>query len=91
MLCTGVITYLVLIIIEYGVLKTIKQLIFQHIKRTYPSNAPEVDDEDVQAEKDSINKMTPEDLKSETLAMQNVSKFYGRFCAVNKFSISIKR
>lgn len=69
----------------------IKQIIFQYINRTYPDNGPGADDDDVLAERDRIKNMTPQELKSETMVMQDVSKFYGKFCAVNKMSVSIKR
>lgn len=92
MLCTGVGAFLILIIIEYGALRMIKQVIFQYIKRIYPDNTPSgVDDDDVLAERDRIKNMTPQELKSEMMVMQDVSKFYGKFCAVNKISVSIKR
>lgn len=91
MLFTGIVAFLVLNMIEYGLLRIIKQFLFRYIKRTYPSNASEVDDDDVSAERDRINNMTEQELKSETLVMKNVSKFYGKFCAVNKMFVSIKR
>lgn len=61
------------------------------MKRSYPDNGPETEDDDVAAEKDRINNMSPQELQSETMVMQNVSKFYGKFCAVNKISVAIKR
>lgn len=92
MFCTGIVAYIVLICIEAGALKMAKQLIFKLIKRTYPEDdANDVIDDDVLAEKERINRMEEHELKSETLVMQNVSKFYGSFCAVNKLSVAIKR
>lgn len=89
---TGILTYLILILVEAGAIKMVKQLVFKHIKRTYPGgDANETIDDDVLAEKERINRMGLHELKSETLAMQNVSKFYGSFCAVNKFSVAVKR
>lgn len=89
---TGIVVYLILVAIEAGVLKMAKQLIFKHMNRTYPSDdANGVIDDDVLAEKERVNSMGVQALKSETLVMQNVSKFYGSFCAVNKISVAIKR
>lgn len=92
MFCTGIFAFIILIMIEAGAIKMAKQLIFKYIDRTYPSvDANEVIDDDVLAEKERINCMGQQELQAETLAMQNVSKFYGSFCAVNKISIAIKR
>lgn len=91
MIFTGVAAYIVLIGIELGGLRLVRQLIFRYMKRSYPDNGPETEDDDVAAEKDRINNMSPQELQSETMVMQNVSKFYGKFCAVNKISVAIKR
>lgn len=92
MFCTGIVVYIILIIVEAGAIKVVKQMIFQQMNRTYPkANENECIDDDVLAEKERINRMGLQELKSETLVMQNASKFYGSFCAVNKFSVAIKR
>lgn len=92
MICTAIVAYIVLLLIEAGAIKMAKQFIFKYINRKYPSaDANETIDDDVLAEKERINRMEENELKSETLVMQNVSKFYGSFCAVNKFSVAIKR
>lgn len=90
MLCVGVVAYIVLIVIEVGVMKMIKQLIFPSIKRNYPNDNPVIDD-DVLREKERIDRMAPNELKSETMVMKGVSKFYGSLCAVNKTSIAINK
>lgn len=90
MLCEGIVAFICLILIEMGVIRMIKQVIFPHIRRHYPINTSVIDD-DVFREKERIDKMTLKQLKSETLVMQNVSKFYGSLCAVNRTSIAIKR
>lgn len=89
---TGAIAYIILIIIEAGTIKMAKQFMLKHIKRAYPNvDASEKIDDDVFAEKERINRMGLLELQSRALVMQNVSKFYGSFCAVNKFSVAIKR
>lgn len=90
MLVVGIVAFIILIAIEAGAIKMIKQLIFPHIKRNY-HNENSVTDDDVLREKQRIDRMSPQQLKYETLAMKDVSKFYGSLCAVNKTSIAIKR
>lgn len=90
--CTGIVAYLILVLIEAGAIKWAKQLIFKYIQRKYPTgDANEIVDDDVLAENERVNRMGLHELQSETLAIQSVSKFYGSFCAVNKFSVAIKR
>lgn len=90
MLCVGIVAYIVLIVIEGGAIKMLKQLIFPHIKRKYP-NDNSVTDDDVLREKERIDRMGLHELKSETMVMKDVSKFYGSLCAVNKTSMAINR
>lgn len=89
MLCVGIVTFIILIVIEAGAIKMLKQLIFPYIKRNYRNDNP-ITDGDVLREKQRIDRMGIQELKSETLAMKDVSKFYGSLCAVNKTSIAIK-
>lgn len=90
MFCVGIVAFVVLLAIEAGVIRMIKQVIFPHISRRYPKDNPATDD-DVLREKERIDRMGQGELKSQTLAMKDVSKFYGSLCAVNKTSIAIKR
>lgn len=89
MFIIGIVSYVFIIIIEYGFIRIIKQFLFRCITKTYPPNMRE--DEDVASERERIKKMTPNELKSEILVMKNVSKYYGKFCAVNRLSTSIKK
>lgn len=91
MLYTGITAYIVLNIIEFGAFRMVKQLIFRNIDRTYPYTERKKVDDDVSAEKERINGMTGQELKTETMVMRNASKFYGNLCAVNKFSVSIEK
>lgn len=96
MLMAGVIAYLFLLVIEFGVFKwTIsytKRNILKISKVPSKDNDPDnVDDEDIVAQEELINHMTDEDLRSRSIVMKNLSKFYGKFCAVNQVSLSIKR
>lgn len=87
----GIVAYIVLVFIESGVFKFIKTYILNAIPRKYPYQNPNTIDDDVNGEKERIDSMSIQELQSETMAMQNVSKFYGQFCAVNQISIAIKR
>lgn len=91
MIGTGIVAFIILLVIEYGGIKLIKSCIFSFLPRTYPTQNEESIDSDVRAEKERIDRLSLNDLKSETMIMQNVSKFYGKFCAVNQISLSIKR
>lgn len=88
---TGLVAYLVLVFIESGTFKILRTLLMSVIPRTYPYQSPDTVDDDVREEKERIDRMSVEELKSETMVMQNVSKFYGQFCAVNQISVAIKR
>lgn len=48
-------------------------------------------DDDVLFEKDRIDHMTPDELKSQRMVMQNVSKSYGSFEAVKDFSFALQK
>lgn len=92
MICTGIVAFFILISIERGALKRIISFVMKYIPRTLTDpNMGEVGDDDVAAEKLRVDSMTENELKSETLTMQDVSKFYGRFLAVNQISFGVKR
>lgn len=91
MIVAGFVSYLFLLAIDFGAIKFLKTFIFKYIPQKYMYADPSSVDDDVLAEKEHIDQMPLAELQSETMIMQNVSKFYGRLCAVNKFSISIKR
>lgn len=90
MITIGIIAFVVLVFIESGLFKFIRSFILGLIPRTYPYQSHDTVDSDVRAEKERIDRMNIQELQSETMAMRNVSKFYGQFCAVNQFSVAIK-
>lgn len=89
MIIVGIFIYALLVIIECGGFRMIKHSIIRSTRRTYPIT--EIYDDDVLAENERINRMNPIRLKAETIAIQNASKFYNKFCAVNKFSAIIEK
>lgn len=48
-------------------------------------------DDDVKAEKQKVDAMTPNDLEVNNLVLKNLSKVYRQFLAVNQLSLAIKR
>lgn len=90
MIGTGIISFIILIIIERGGMQTVKSWTMKAIPRTLPQQNDEIDD-DVKAEKAGIDSMSENELKRQVLVAQNVSKFYGQFLAVNQISFAVKR
>lgn len=91
MIVIGVAAYIFLIAFEGGSLNPLQSHLTKWRKQTNITYEFGPVDDDVQAEEDRINAMTTEHLKSETLVMQNVSKFYGPFQAVKNVSFTIKK
>lgn len=90
MILIGIIAYVLLLSIEFGVFKWMFSFIPRRAKIVPMDDLVDVDD-DVQAEKEQINNMTDDELRSQAIVMKNVSKFYGKFCAIKQISLSIKR
>lgn len=91
MISIGIFGFILLLLIENGAFKFIRTLIVRLVPRTYPQTDQSIVDSDVRAEKERIDKLDERELAMETMVMQNVSKFYGNFCAVNQISIAMKR
>lgn len=90
MIGTGIVSFIILIIIERGGMQTVKSWTMKAIPRTLPPPTEKIDD-DVKTEKSRIDSMSENELKSQVLVTQNVSKFYGEFLAVNQISFAVKR
>lgn len=87
----GVVSFIILIIIEYRLLHKTIYCILSYFQRELPLKAEGVDDNDVYKEKIRIDAMQLEDIQTHNLVMQKLSKFYGSFLAVNQLSIGIKK
>jgi ATP-binding cassette subfamily A (ABC1) protein 3 len=77
------------LIVEYRVFNGI----IYYIRGFFNGNLP-LDihvDTDVKAEKERVTAMTKDDLKANNLVLNQVSKFYGKFLAVNQISIGIEQ
>lgn len=92
MFVTGIISFVILLIIEYRVFAGVIYFIHSFFERRLPPMAEHGNiDDDVNDEKRKVNGMTMNDLQTNSLVLQSLSKFYGKFLAVNQISIAIKR
>lgn len=86
---TGFTYFATLLIVEYrlfnGIIYYIRGLFNGKLPHDYEI------DTDVQIEKDRVVAMTKDDIKSNNLVLNQVSKFYGKFLAVNQISIGIEQ
>lgn len=71
-----------------GLIYFVRSLCARQLPLPSVDNVP---DNDVVAEKQKVNSMTYLDLATNNLVLQNLSKFYGKFLAVNQISIGIKQ
>lgn len=91
MLCTGCFCFAVLLIIEYRLLASVVYAVLSIFQRQLPPETEDaVLDDDILAEKQRVNAMSEDDIGFNNLVIKKVSKFYGKFLAVNQISIAIK-
>lgn len=92
MAVTGVVCFIILLIIEYRVFEGISYYISSFFEREVPAPAAQAQiDSDVDAEKKRVKQMTMADLEANNLVLQSLVKYYGKFLAVNQLSIGIQR
>lgn len=92
MVVTGIVCFVILLIIEYRLFEGISYYISSFFERDLPlpSSQNEIDS-DVDVEKKRVKQMTMVDLEANNLVLQSLSKYYGKFLAVNQISIGIQR
>lgn len=92
MVNTGIVFFAILLIIEYRVFAGLIYFIRSFFERDLPpiSENGHIDD-DVNDEKQKVDRMTINDLQTNSLVLRSLSKFYDKFLAVNQISIAIKR
>lgn len=56
-LCIGIGAYIILVMLEMGTVRSIKQIIFKTFKQIYTNNGMETIDSDVDVEQGCINQM----------------------------------
>lgn len=89
---TGISCFLILLIIEYRVLNGLIYLIRGLFQKKLPSQSENgFIDEDVHNEKIRVTVMSPTDIEINNLVLKGVSKYYGKFLAVNQISIGIQQ
>lgn len=89
---TGVVCFIILLIIEYRVFEGVSYYISSFFERELPAPASQTQiDSDVDTEKKRVKQMTMADLEANNLVLQSLSKYYGKFLAVNQLSIGIQR
>lgn len=92
MVATGCIFFSILLIIEYRVFEGISYYIGSFFERQLPVPLAHGDiDTDVENEKERVKQMKIADLRANNLVLQSLSKYYGKFLAVNQLSIGIQR
>ncbi|XP_055602215.1 phospholipid-transporting ATPase ABCA1-like [Uranotaenia lowii] len=88
----GVTACAVVLMIDYRTYQEVFAKILNNSKNGEPeingTVSPSMDD-DVLAEKQKIGAMSPEDIKNYNLVLRDVSKYYGKFRAVNNISVAI--
>lgn len=92
MVATSVCATLLLLLIEQGSLRRLISYLASLVRRrTVPDPLLEEPlDDDVREVKELINAMDVDQLREQSVVLQNVSKFYGSFVAVNQVSLDIK-
>ncbi|XP_030379886.1 ATP-binding cassette sub-family A member 3 isoform X2 [Scaptodrosophila lebanonensis] len=90
MAVTAVVFFLILVLREFGL---VNELIYMVRKRTFkPPPPPENGyfDDDVERERQRILNMTSAELTSKNLVLDRVTKYYGKFLAVNQVSLCVQ-
>lgn len=91
---TGVGSFLLILMIEYGILTEQIYKILRLFRRDLPQLETDDQDVDVYNEKQRINAMSDHsraDYDEDNLILKEVSKFYGSFLAVNQISVGVKQ
>lgn len=92
MLGSGLVFFLILLVIEYRLLEGLTYVVSSLFKRKLPHESEDnLLDDDVLVEKQRLNAMSMDEITSHNLVMRQVSKFYGSFLAVNQISVAIKQ
>lgn len=88
----GVGPFILLLIIEYRIFASLIYYVCEDSKQEPPQiRASREIDSDVKAEKKRINSMSSKELQTNNLVVKNLTKYYGKFLAVNQISFGVKR
>lgn len=88
----GVFCFLLLLIVDYRLHQRFIYFILSFVKQNQEQIEMKLDvkDNDVINEKIKINQMTSDDFKSYNLILNGLTKFYGKFLAVDQISIAVE-
>ncbi|XP_055842779.1 LOW QUALITY PROTEIN: uncharacterized protein LOC129909731 [Episyrphus balteatus] len=87
---TTVVFFLILILKEYRILGNIWYKIKEKTTKLPPPPEDGYFDEDVEQEKIRVANMSSSDIAVQNLVLDKVTKFYGKFIAVNQISVGVK-
>jgi ATP-binding cassette, subfamily A (ABC1), member 3 len=94
----AVVYWALIIMVEYNVFRNMKYFFNEQIAKCFKSSVNDNDgnveklDEDVLAERRRIETTSLVDLeKTDSLIIENLTKYYGTFCAVDHISYSVRR
>ena len=88
----GVAFFIILLIIEYGILEGIMYAFLSLFQRKPKTESEDtVVDDDVQEERRVVQGMSKEEIEGHNLVMRQVFKYYGKFLAVNQLSVAINQ
>lgn len=87
----GIAYFVLLLIIDFRILDYIIYCVVCCLCNCFKSTPPDSDDidEDVKNEKYIVNAMSFDEIKSTNLVMNQLSKFYWKFLAVNQLSVRV--
>ncbi|KAK5642701.1 hypothetical protein RI129_008868 [Pyrocoelia pectoralis] len=86
----GIFLITILLLIEFRILERVKYALQRKKVRPDPPLV-ENEDNDVIREKEKIQNMSINDIKKYNLVLQNVTKYYKNFLAVNKICLAVNR
>ncbi|XP_067637687.1 phospholipid-transporting ATPase ABCA3 isoform X2 [Eurosta solidaginis] len=87
---TALVFFLILISREYGIVDELIFLIRKNALKPPPPPEDGYFDDDVDNEKNRILKMSADQLANQNLVLNGITKYYGRFLAVNHVSLCVK-
>ncbi|XP_068154368.1 LOW QUALITY PROTEIN: phospholipid-transporting ATPase ABCA3 [Drosophila tropicalis] len=90
MAATAVIFFLIIILREFGLFNELIYMVRRHAIKSPPPPEDGYFDEDVEMERQRILNMKSTDLLKKNLVLDRVTKYYGKFLAVNQVSLCVE-
>lgn len=88
---SGIVYFVLLFMIEFRVFSGAAQSTRGAFEGNLPGQSNNAIDDDVIEEKKKVDAMSSQDLHVNNLVLRKLTKFYGRFLAVNQISVGVKR